>query len=375
MEHASSDAVRASAANSVIDRAHGRAAQAVRVGGSGGEATGGLRYFMYDEQGNTVLATDPTGNVTDSYSYQLLGAWGWPIVTDGDTMGPHPFLFVGRKGYYYDLEGMDSSSWPVAAFVPLYVRGRFYIPGWGRWLNSDPAGILGGDPNYYRYAANNPLNLADPSGLACVSISRNSRINIESQTLARFTVGLLPVIVKYTWIGEYSGKTRTCDICCPGGSPGVQKEVSANIRGAYQLRITGGVDTTLNWYDWKVAVWAGIQGQFNVNLTGSGTKQCTTCAGDSCHFQICLEYKPELLARVGGEARIQTQWWSWAVGLQGYVSGSGQCKTCIDCDESGCGLPGLPVCTWRWEAGVEICFGPCIRWSYSSDGGSDARPN
>lgn len=37
MEHASSEAVRASAANSVIDRAHGRAAQAVRVAPSGSE--------------------------------------------------------------------------------------------------------------------------------------------------------------------------------------------------------------------------------------------------------------------------------------------------------------------------------------------------
>jgi hypothetical protein len=36
MKTATSEAVRASAANSVIDRAHGRAAQAVRVGGSGG---------------------------------------------------------------------------------------------------------------------------------------------------------------------------------------------------------------------------------------------------------------------------------------------------------------------------------------------------
>lgn len=37
MKEAKSEAVRASAANSVIDRAHGRAAQAVRVGASGGE--------------------------------------------------------------------------------------------------------------------------------------------------------------------------------------------------------------------------------------------------------------------------------------------------------------------------------------------------
>lgn len=42
MNDAKSEAVRASAANSVIDRAHGRAAQAVRVGGSGGEDAEGV---------------------------------------------------------------------------------------------------------------------------------------------------------------------------------------------------------------------------------------------------------------------------------------------------------------------------------------------
>lgn len=42
MEKSSSDAVKASAANSVIDRAHGRAAQAVRVGASGGEGAEGV---------------------------------------------------------------------------------------------------------------------------------------------------------------------------------------------------------------------------------------------------------------------------------------------------------------------------------------------
>ena len=43
MENASSEAVRASAANSVLDRAYGRAAPAVRVGGSaGGEDAEGV---------------------------------------------------------------------------------------------------------------------------------------------------------------------------------------------------------------------------------------------------------------------------------------------------------------------------------------------
>jgi hypothetical protein len=41
-ENASSEAVRVSAANSVIDRAHGRPAQAVRVGGGGDDESQGV---------------------------------------------------------------------------------------------------------------------------------------------------------------------------------------------------------------------------------------------------------------------------------------------------------------------------------------------
>ncbi len=47
------------------------------------------------------------------------------------------------------------------------LRARYYAPGLGRFLSRDPfEGTLygGRELNRYVYAANNPVNLADPSG-------------------------------------------------------------------------------------------------------------------------------------------------------------------------------------------------------------------
>jgi uncharacterized protein RhaS with RHS repeats len=42
---------------------------------------------------------------------------------------------------------------------------RFYSADVGRFLSTDPLGLMGGDANLYRYAANDPVNSIDPSGL------------------------------------------------------------------------------------------------------------------------------------------------------------------------------------------------------------------
>ncbi len=45
-------------------------------------------------------------------------------------------------------------------------------PTLGRWLEEDPIGFAGGDPNLYRAVGNNPQNRLDPSGLSEIVLER-----------------------------------------------------------------------------------------------------------------------------------------------------------------------------------------------------------
>jgi len=45
-------------------------------------------------------------------------------------------------------------------------NARWYDPRMGRFLGEDPTGFDAGDPNFYRYAGNDPVNYTDPTGLS-----------------------------------------------------------------------------------------------------------------------------------------------------------------------------------------------------------------
>ncbi|NUL82045.1 MAG: DUF2380 domain-containing protein, partial [Armatimonadetes bacterium] len=108
------------------------------------------RYYVLDARGHARAMVDSTGSATDYYEYD---AWG--NVLPG-SYGSTPNLF----------------KWNAAAgcqhvpFTGLYhVDAREYDPRTARWLQRDPIGQSSGDPNLYRYCGNDPVNLADPSGL------------------------------------------------------------------------------------------------------------------------------------------------------------------------------------------------------------------
>ena len=76
-----------------------------------------------------------------------------PEKQDGDGGGASgggcsPHTYIGRQNYYRDPE------------IELYfVSARYYDPATGNFISKDPIGILGGDPNFYRYVVNNPVNI------------------------------------------------------------------------------------------------------------------------------------------------------------------------------------------------------------------------
>ena len=109
----------------------------------------GNYYYSRDHLGSIRELTDGAGNVRARYAYDPFGR---------------------RTKVSGDLDadfGFAAMFWCGEANLYL-THFRAYDPGLGRWLSRDPlrnAELLEG-PNLYAYAANNPANLTDPSGLS-----------------------------------------------------------------------------------------------------------------------------------------------------------------------------------------------------------------
>ena len=113
------------------------------------EHRSGVTYqHHYDGQGNTRALTNDQGEVTDTFAYTSNGE-----LTERTGTTPTPIQFGGEHGYH-----TDQTTGQIMA------RRRAFSHRQGRWLSVDPLAILD-DPNLYRYANNNPVNLIDPSGL------------------------------------------------------------------------------------------------------------------------------------------------------------------------------------------------------------------
>jgi RHS repeat-associated protein len=115
------------------------------------DAAGNARHFYhFDETGSTVLLTDDTGAVTDSYA---IGAYGESVVHTGST--DNPFTWQGQFGV------MQEASTGL-----YYMRARYYDSTSARFISPDPIASL--NPlamSPYQYAFADPVGNSDPSGL------------------------------------------------------------------------------------------------------------------------------------------------------------------------------------------------------------------
>ncbi len=112
----------------------------------------GVLYYVHNDALSTPQAlTDEAGTVVWKADYDPFGKATVNEDPDGD--GNSVTLNARFPGQYYDQEtGLH------------YNYFRYYDPGTGRYLTSDPIGLRGGI-NTYTYVRNNPIIYIDPYGL------------------------------------------------------------------------------------------------------------------------------------------------------------------------------------------------------------------
>ena len=106
-------------------------------------------YFHYDGLGSVTALTNAAGIVTDTYTYDAFGG-----ATHTSGASANYWLFAGEQ--------RDSET----GFY--YLHARYYDPAIGRFLTPDPVPGAPTVPqtfNRYPYAANDPVNRVDPTGL------------------------------------------------------------------------------------------------------------------------------------------------------------------------------------------------------------------
>jgi len=119
---------------------------------NGSVTTSVVNYVIADQLNTPRAVTNSAGAVIWQWAYQSN-----PFGEQQPTSTAGYVLNLRYPGQYFDAEiGMN------------YNMFRTYLPATGRYLQSDPAGLLGGISTY-AYVTNNSLNYFDPYGLSGAS--------------------------------------------------------------------------------------------------------------------------------------------------------------------------------------------------------------
>lgn len=159
--------------------ANGRQVGKVQPDGVGGDE---YRFFHADHLGSALSITDGSGAVVWTGEYFPFGS-EFSSVGEGDR-------------YKFTQHELDTRT----GF--LYAKARYYHPGIGRFISTDPVGGNIGFSqswNRYSYVRNNPLRLIDPDGLVEIDIQIQTQIKADTVQAPFF--GIPP-------IRTYNGGTK-----------------------------------------------------------------------------------------------------------------------------------------------------------------------
>ena len=123
-------------------------------------------WLHHDELGSSRLVTSSAGSSVATYTFDAYG--NLSAVTGSAT---NPLRFAGQ---YFDGEsGM------------YYLRARYYEPNLGQFITRDPLTHTTRQP--YSYAADDPLNTVDPTGLVCFQFWDPAKCNNAATPLIRWS--------------------------------------------------------------------------------------------------------------------------------------------------------------------------------------------
>jgi RHS repeat-associated protein len=174
----------------------------------------GTYYIHADRLGTPRLITNAGAQVIWSARYEAYGTA--QVNEDADSNGVPVQLNVRFAGQYYDSE---------TGFHYNYFRD--YDPAMGRYIESDPIGLVGGI-NTYGYVDGNPISLIDPLGLLCRRGERTLRSETIKDLSRRRELGELRV----PFIGPVHaelGIQAEPSTRSPGWRPGVGANLSWDI--------------------------------------------------------------------------------------------------------------------------------------------------
>ncbi|WP_272699840.1 RHS repeat domain-containing protein [Desulfovibrio sp. Fe33] len=123
---------------------------------------GAVFTLHYDQVGSLRVVVDQHGNMIKETLYDPFGG----IIEDTN---PYFRVPLGFAGGLFDRDlGFVRFGW------------RDYDPFTGRWTAPDPIGDRGGDPDWYGYCLDDPVNAVDPAGLTGKAVEPIFRQGIKA---------------------------------------------------------------------------------------------------------------------------------------------------------------------------------------------------